>query len=509
LLYAGSAPLNPEQAVRRLFDQGSKNDPRMTEILRPPMEHGGEEGSVMSAVQESSKSGQASAGQLTPDAAGAIDFLERWTDGAEPRALLVSILPDSRTTRGHTFDLPGDGTMARWIESCNRVSGVYWTTNACEPDLMKKALKADVDWLLGVWGDLDPLKGRDLRGERQRLHRLAEELMVRPWPPTVIIDSGGGIQPIWRLAEPVEAHAEYVEAIETLGRRIECLLGGVENTCNIDRILRLPFTINHPNKLKIDQGRVPVMSDILGETGRRYSWAELETLAAHLEDEPPLNAIPVPFKRRNNLNGNGSIHLDGLPDYPTEDQVEALFQNHPSVRQIWDQSTPYPPDDPSPSGWDQSFASTLAAIGLSPENIRPTCEPIASTTHPRRASRTGRTTSFAPFNAPRLPTPRSAKTMDRQTTRANARPTTPHPTDQGGTTDTGQGRSQLRATLRTRIGGRRSSGRRSRRRRTGRSPASSASPTQRPSSRPGSCRRASGGGSRRRPRTWAARSTSW
>ena len=63
------------------------------------------------------------------------------------------------------------------------------------------------------------------------------------------------------------------------------------------------------------------------------------------------------------------MHLDGLPDYPTEEQIEALLENHANVRAIWDQTTLYPPEDTSPSGWDQSFASTLAALGFPPERV--------------------------------------------------------------------------------------------------------------------------------------------
>ena len=98
----------------------------------------------------------------------------------------------------------GHGAMDRALQP---VAGIYWTVNACKPDLAKKATKADVEWLLGIWGDLDPVKGRDLPIERERLLRLAEELMALPWPPTVIIDSGGGIQPLWRLETPLEAAA--------------------------------------------------------------------------------------------------------------------------------------------------------------------------------------------------------------------------------------------------------------------------------------------------------------
>jgi Protein of unknown function (DUF3987) len=322
----------------------------------------------VTALNETAKSGQASPGQLAPDAALAIRFLERWMVGSEPRSLLVSIVPDSPTIHGHTFDLPGDNAMAQWIERCNRIAGVYWTVNLCKPDLTKKARKADVEWLLGIWADLDPIKGRERPVERTRLFRLTDELMALRWPPTVIIDSGGGIQPLWRLETPLEASEEYRQANEALGRRIEAALGGVENTSNAERLLRLPFTINHPNRIKAEQGRVPVMSAILTESGLRYAWHDLQALAAHLEDEPPENAVPVEYRARGYINGY-ALHLDGLPDYPTDEQIEALLENHPNLRVIWDQTTVHPPQDASPSGWDQSFASTLAALGFPPERV--------------------------------------------------------------------------------------------------------------------------------------------
>jgi len=99
--------------------------------------------------------------------------------------------------------------MGRWIERSNQAAGIYWTVNVCRPHLTKKATKADVLWLLGIWADLDPIKGRDLAAERDRLHRLAEELMALECPPTAIIDSGGGIQVLWRLDIPLMASPEY------------------------------------------------------------------------------------------------------------------------------------------------------------------------------------------------------------------------------------------------------------------------------------------------------------
>jgi hypothetical protein len=304
-------------------------------------------------------------------------FLDRWAEPAARRHLLLSILPDTTRPSGKTFDWPDDeATALRWIEACNRNSGLYWTVNPCQPNLMKKAKKQNVELLRAVWADCYPLddpemgeRCRPWAVERQRLYDLAAELEQLTCPPSVILDSGNGIQVIYRLADPIEASDEYVAAIERLGRRIECALGGLENTSNVDRVLRIPGTVNWPNAKKRERGRGPAMSGIIFECDRVYSWHEIEEqVAARLEDEPLSNALPIEYRERGYANGQ-AVHLEGLPDYPTEEQIEALLENHPNVRLIWDQTTLYPPEDTSPSGWDQSFASTLAAVGFPPERV--------------------------------------------------------------------------------------------------------------------------------------------
>ena len=290
--------------------------------------------------------------QLACDLNVVAGFLDRWAEPAAPRHLLVSILPDTRHPQGKTFDWPDERpTVLKWIEGNGPRCGLYWAVNVCRPNLMKKGQKHDVELLRAVWADLDPLDApelgdhrRDLTSERERLYALAWELEKHRYPPTVVTGSGNGIQPIWRLTDPLDAGEEYVSEIERLGRRVECALGGVENTSNVDRILRLPGTINHPNARKRERGRVPMPTGILFETGRLYSWHDLEELAANLEDEPVEHAIPVEFHPRRYTNGHDyGIDFGGdLPPYATDAQLNALFENFPHIKAIWDKSTSVP-----------------------------------------------------------------------------------------------------------------------------------------------------------------------
>ena len=145
-----------------------------------------------------------------------------------------------------------------------------------------------------MWADIDPLDsdGRSWGDERKRLEALADELQALETPPTFITDSGSGIQPLWQLADPIEANPEYRQAAESLCAQIEAALGA-KGTHNCDRLLRVPGTRNFPNAKKRKLGRGETQARLLYATWRRYSWRQLENLAARLEDEPPEHAEPV------------------------------------------------------------------------------------------------------------------------------------------------------------------------------------------------------------------------
>ena len=149
-----------------------------------------------------------------------------------------------------------------------------------ERDATRSAQKAakDVTEIAALWSDIDPLDsdGRSWGDERKRLEALADELHALEKPPTFITDSGSGIQPLWLLAEPIEANPEYRQAAESLCARIETALGA-KRTHNCDRLLRVPGTRNFPNARKRKLGRGETQARLLHATWRRYSWRELET----------------------------------------------------------------------------------------------------------------------------------------------------------------------------------------------------------------------------------------
>jgi Protein of unknown function (DUF3987) len=302
---------------------------------------------------------------LEPDLGLACDFVLRWAPETFPYTTLASILPGG-APRAHTWHVQQDQPhLHRWLASKSGRENLYFTVNAPAKETLKdKPKKTDIGLLCAVWGDLDPHPDVEAepdgwRLERDRLLALAAELVDLPWPPTVIIDSGNGIAPLWQLEAVLPNVEEHQGAIEALGRRIEKALGGIENTSNVDRLLRLPGTINLPDVKKLEKGRGPALSGIVSATWRRHSWRDLEALADHL-DRQPLASVriykPKPNgKDHSRADESGLQDLD-LPEHPPEpfddERIASLIENNPDLIGPWE-TTSYP----SQSERDAALAS--------------------------------------------------------------------------------------------------------------------------------------------------------
>lgn len=85
-----------------------------------------------------------------------------------------------------------------------------------------------------------------------------------PGPPSVAVMSGNGVNALWLLREPVQIDGDLNRAaeIERYGRGLADALGG-DATFNVDRILRLPWTVNLPDKRKVERGLKPVATRVL------------------------------------------------------------------------------------------------------------------------------------------------------------------------------------------------------------------------------------------------------
>jgi hypothetical protein len=143
-----------------------------------------------------------------------------------------------------------------------------------------KAAKVDIAAIEYALGDFDPNDGESVEDAKARyLAALGDDA-------SAIVDSGNGVQALWKLEDPIvlgepikndedelEFSPEDKAKIEDVEARIKArmeALGAKAGTQNIDRILRLPSTINLPNAKKLRDGRLPCQTRLLRFNNTTY-----------------------------------------------------------------------------------------------------------------------------------------------------------------------------------------------------------------------------------------------
>lgn len=184
-------------------------------------------------------------------------------------ATLCAIHPETGGLRGFWLDQSTLSDAADWVERHNAAGfNIYFTLNLPQSGLSKKPAKAEIIELRGLAADIDAKNGRSPEEAFAAIGRAGIS-------PNLIIATGGGFQPVWKLPEPLAATTENVRQVEAIGKRIVQLTGS-DAVQNIDRIFRLPFTYNFPNEIKRKAGRVVCFSGLLlPKSGGSDGWRDI------------------------------------------------------------------------------------------------------------------------------------------------------------------------------------------------------------------------------------------
>ncbi|QIG74938.1 integrase protein [Rhizobium phage RHph_I72] len=252
------------------------------------------------------------------DTSAAIQFLQAWSP--DDPWQLTAIVPDGRVTTT-TFDGEDRVKRARkWIEERNGRENIYFTVNPLIQAKNVKATKTEIRGMRWLHVDLDPRPGEDLDAERERAERLLREFKPAP---TVIIDSGGGFQGFWLLdrEQTTNGSEEKAAELEAYNLQIEVLLGA-DSCHNIDRIMRLPGTVNLPNEKKRKKGRIERLAIIVDEDWDRVYRLGQFTPAPRVQSREPTGSGPQ-VKISGNL---PSIMLEDLPP-GVSSRTKALIVN--------------------------------------------------------------------------------------------------------------------------------------------------------------------------------------
>lgn len=274
---------------------------------------------------------------LTADPAAALAFLR--IVAPEGPWLLTAIWLDETIV---TDLLATDESVVAWIEKNGRHNLYYHVGVVPQPRRKKngqylKAEKEDVRRVRFLHADIDPRLGEDIAKEKERM--LVALRGYTP-PPTLIVDSGGGLQALWALSQPIELDGTKAAAdmAAQYNRALALSLDGDKSAKDVSRILRLPGTVNWPTAVKKKKGRVAAPTRLLEHHPERlypldqFPQAEADNIAPL----PPKSGEAAQLKSIDDiaeLRGDGYAKLRALivagddpdrePPYPS--RSEALF----------------------------------------------------------------------------------------------------------------------------------------------------------------------------------------
>lgn len=297
---------------------------------------------ALNSVQNTPKNTDASAAEA---ATAFLQLLD--CDG---RHNLVAIDPLRGGTEGRTFPPRSWDDIRQWVAARNGRKNIYFSPNeplSGAPD--GKLKKEHISNIRVAHVDIDPVdctstdvavRREHLEKERARLKQLARDLNESELPPSIIIDSGGGIQALWFYKTKMQASNSALAEAQNKGL-IEAFQGDA-GTFNIDRLLRLPGTENLPNAAKIEKGRVQRRSVVMFNSANQYEISQLEQLYPSIAvnsgatDNEDIEALKA------EIDMNVISQVASYADLSSElrDRFEILLECNAKLRILWETGVP-------------------------------------------------------------------------------------------------------------------------------------------------------------------------
>lgn len=169
------------------------------------------------------------------------------------RWVVTAIIPDG-ATETYAFEATEQQEARAFIVRANKAGRNIYYSPPTREAVSKKPTKQDIARTAYLHVDADPEPGETPETFKQRA---LAQIKSFPLPPTFIVDSGNGLQLLWKLRTPIRLEDENsIARVERYNVALAKALGAPGGTHNCDRLLRLPGTWNWPNKKKREVGRV-------------------------------------------------------------------------------------------------------------------------------------------------------------------------------------------------------------------------------------------------------------
>lgn len=274
---------------------------------------------------------------------------------------LVAIDPITNVVIGRTF-APGAWDQMQAFVDTHAARNVYFSVNEPAQGAPNTKLKKEhIARVRAIFVDADPRKSAPFDEERQRLAKLADAARRSPCPPTYVVDSGGGYQFFWQLAEKLPAaDAANAKWAEEQGRGLAFAIGG-DPIQNVDRIMRLPGTTNHPDEKKRSRGRAAAPARMISaELGRTYREADLR---AYAPPRAPGEAEDCSEEIATLQRSIDMIAVAAGPSEATRANLQRAAAHDPRLAEIL-AGKPLRGDDQSGSAYRAALVARLCTAGL-------------------------------------------------------------------------------------------------------------------------------------------------
>ncbi len=156
-----------------------------------------------------------------------------------------------------------DDGRGMFLGVCTRVTGSH------------TGRRVDLAECPALWVDIDTGKmGLDK-------DTVVAALRPLPLPPSVIIDSGGGLHAYWLLNEAIDVSADAPdaeateEAITSACKQLAGICAGDLNVCDLARVMRLPGTLNSKPDVMAANAGAPAECSVLEATWARHEFDDL------------------------------------------------------------------------------------------------------------------------------------------------------------------------------------------------------------------------------------------
>lgn len=187
----------------------------------------------------------------------AVELRSLGNDRSGPPKPLFTRDPEMIEAHCRRFDQPDRGM---YFGVCTRLLGA------------SQGRRADLAECRALWADIDCDKDKIDRDDALRAIRSL------PHPPSIIIDSGGGLHLYWMLREAIDVRAgedEAEEAVVSALRQIAGVVGGDPAVCELARVMRVPGTLNGKPGVVAARGEPATVAVIDAEWQRQHDFDEL------------------------------------------------------------------------------------------------------------------------------------------------------------------------------------------------------------------------------------------